>query len=109
MAYQDHHYRAALAVDESSTFAPFLEAAGIKPEAPAAKSEAPVQLVSAKQDYKQLTFNQSCHLLAPIQIGEEHFAMDLVYNGTGTLYRSSPREPAAERYEAHCQTVPSGT
>jgi len=77
--------RAALAVDESSTFAPFLEAAGIKPEASAvsARDEAPVRIVSARQDFKQITFNQSCHLLTPIQIGEQHFAKGLGMHANG--------------------------
>lgn len=38
-------------------------------------------------------------------VGTSHFSMELVYNGTGTLYRSVDNEKA-ERYEAHCQVEP---
>lgn len=63
-------------------FAPLLQAAGISvPEEGAPVS--PVRLVSAKQDFKQITFDQSCHLLTPIQIGEQHFAKGLGMHANG--------------------------
>ena len=43
-----------------------------------------VRMISAKQDFKHLTFDQSCHLLTPIQIGEEHFAKGLGMHANGT-------------------------
>lgn len=41
------------------------------------------------------------------QVGKQRFSMDLVYNGTGTLYRTIEDEPR-ERFEAHCQVEPRG-
>ncbi len=66
----------------SSPFTPFLQAAGISVPGPAAKT-APVQLVSAKQDFKHITFDVSCHLLTPIQIGDVHFAKGLGMHANG--------------------------
>ena len=68
--------------DPSSVFTPFLQAAGIQAPGEAAHP-APVQLVSAKQDFKHITFDQSCHQLSPIQIGSQSFTKGLGMHSNG--------------------------
>jgi alpha-galactosidase len=75
------HGAVAYAAD-SSPFTPFLRAAGIHVNDETAAT-APIQLVSARQDFKHLTFDVSCHLLTPIQIGDQHFAKGLGMHANG--------------------------
>jgi hypothetical protein len=44
---------------------------------------APVELVSAKQDFKHLTFDMSCHMLTPIKIGTESYPKGLGMHANG--------------------------
>jgi alpha-galactosidase len=64
-------------------FTAFLKTAGFEMSNSTAIS-APVELVSARQDFKHLTFDESCHLLTPIQIGDDHFAKGLGMHANGS-------------------------
>jgi alpha-galactosidase len=66
----------------SAPFSHFLQSAGIGVTAPTAGA-APIALVSARQDWKHLTFDMSCHTLTPIQIGDVHFAKGLGMHANG--------------------------
>jgi hypothetical protein len=59
---------------------------------PPPSSGNPVQLISASQDYKHITFDVSCHTLTPIQIGQEHFAKGLGMhtNGNALFHLKGP-------------------
>jgi alpha-galactosidase len=75
---------AALAADQANMpFSSFLMSAGIDVPGAPASGTPPIQLVSAKQDFKHITFDVSCHLLTPIQIGDVHFAKGLGMHANG--------------------------
>src|ERR1035441_5589231 len=69
----------------------FLEQIGVakRSETPA---QSPVSLVSARQDWKHLTPDVSCHTLTPLQIGQKHYAKGLGAhaNGTATFRLHAP-------------------
>jgi alpha-galactosidase len=82
------HLRAALpAADAAEPSAPLLQLladGGLN--VPLAKpASSPVELVSAKQDYAQLTLDASCVLLTPLQIGQEKFAKGLGMHAHGSV------------------------
>ena len=61
----------------------FLHHSGIAVSDPTLSSNAPVELTSARQDFKHITFDVSCHTLTPLQIGQEHFAKGLGMHANG--------------------------
>jgi alpha-galactosidase len=46
-------------------------------------SSSPVELISAKQDWKHITFDLSCHTLTPIQIGADKYKKGIGMHANG--------------------------
>jgi alpha-galactosidase len=69
--------------DENIAFSHFLGDIGL--ESAATKPQPPVRLVTALQDWAQLTVNASCHTKTPLKIGEKTYKEGLGSHSNGQI------------------------